>query len=119
MTKKIRSWSRTKKEKQHMSSEALAEHLALQLEHLVKIREGAARLMARDQLGRDFFARGETSFVSFAGKEDRLKDLVVAYDNVVNPKAKPPKVPKPKPSASTKNALEELPLFAHNEKARR
>ncbi len=37
----------------------LAAHLAFQLERLQAMRDSAARLMARDQLGRDFFARGQ------------------------------------------------------------
>jgi segregation and condensation protein A len=40
------------------SAEDLAAHLAFQLERLAAMREAAARLMARDQLGRDVFARG-------------------------------------------------------------
>lgn len=40
------------------SAEELAAHLAFQLERLQAMREAAARLMARDQRGRDFFARG-------------------------------------------------------------
>ncbi|WP_305970309.1 MULTISPECIES: segregation and condensation protein A [unclassified Mameliella] len=40
------------------SGEDLAAHLAFQLERLQAMRDAAARLMARDQLGRDFFARG-------------------------------------------------------------
>ncbi|MBI1217826.1 MAG: segregation/condensation protein A [Rhodobacteraceae bacterium] len=40
------------------SAEDLAAHLAFQLERLQAMREAAARLMARDQKGRDFFARG-------------------------------------------------------------
>ena len=40
------------------SGEELAAHLAFQLERLEAMRKCAARLMARDQLGRDFFARG-------------------------------------------------------------
>lgn len=40
------------------SGEELAAHLAFQLERLSAMREAAAKLMARDQLGRDFFARG-------------------------------------------------------------
>lgn len=41
------------------SAEDLAAHLAFQLERLEAMRTAAARLMARDQLGRDIFARGE------------------------------------------------------------
>jgi segregation and condensation protein A len=40
------------------SGEELAAHLAFQLERLEAMRDAAARLMARDQKGRDFFVRG-------------------------------------------------------------
>ncbi|MEM1066231.1 MAG: ScpA family protein [Pseudomonadota bacterium] len=40
------------------SGEELAAHLAFQLERLQAMREHAAKLMARDQKGRDFFVRG-------------------------------------------------------------
>ncbi|MDU8946093.1 segregation and condensation protein A [Ovoidimarina sediminis] len=40
------------------SGEDLAAHLAFQLERLQAMRDVAARLMARDQKGRDFFVRG-------------------------------------------------------------
>ncbi len=40
------------------SGEELAAHLAFQLERLQAMRDAASKLMARDQLGRDFFARG-------------------------------------------------------------
>ena len=40
------------------SAEDLAAHLAFQLERLQAMRDAAARLMARDQRGRDFFVRG-------------------------------------------------------------
>ncbi len=46
------------------SGEELAAHLAFQLERLQAMREVAAKLMARDQLGRDFFARGITEDVT-------------------------------------------------------
>lgn len=41
------------------TGEELAAHLAFQLERLQAMRDSAARLMARDRLGRDFFARGQ------------------------------------------------------------
>ena len=41
------------------SAEDLAAHLAFQLARLEAMRAAAARLMARDQLGRDLFARGD------------------------------------------------------------
>lgn len=40
------------------SGAELAAHLAFQLERLEAMRRSAARLMGRDQLGRDFFVRG-------------------------------------------------------------
>ena len=40
------------------SGEELAAHLAFQLERLAAMRDAAAKLMARDQKGRDFFVRG-------------------------------------------------------------
>ena len=40
------------------SGDELAAHLAFQLERLQAMREAAAKLMARDQKGRDFFVRG-------------------------------------------------------------
>jgi segregation and condensation protein A len=46
------------------SGEELAAHLAFQLERLQAMREASATLMARDQLGRDFFARGVPENVS-------------------------------------------------------
>ncbi|WP_420002573.1 segregation and condensation protein A [Arenibacterium sp. LLYu02] len=45
------------------SGEELAAHLAFQLERLQAMRDAAARLMGRDQLGRDFFARGQSEDV--------------------------------------------------------
>ncbi|PWJ18333.1 segregation and condensation protein A [Jannaschia seohaensis] len=44
---------------EEVSAEDLAAHLAFQLERLEAMRKAAARLMARDQLGRDIFARGQ------------------------------------------------------------
>lgn len=53
------------------SAEELAAHLAFQLERLEAMREAAARLMARDQLGRDIFARGVP--------EDVTRNRIVTY----------------------------------------
>ncbi|KUJ80825.1 chromosome segregation protein ScpA [Ruegeria marisrubri] len=46
-------------EEEGPTGEELAAHLAFQLERLQAMRDAAARLMARDQLGRDFFKRGQ------------------------------------------------------------
>ncbi len=64
------------------SAEDLAAHLAFQLERLSAMREAAARLMARDQLGRDFFARGRPEAISTRTDvtyEATLLDLMRAY----------------------------------------
>jgi segregation and condensation protein A len=67
------------------SAEELAAHLAFQLERLQAMREAAARLMARDQLGRDFFARGLPEDVTRHRKIDysaTLLDLMRAYARI-------------------------------------
>ncbi|MBB3993875.1 segregation and condensation protein A [Sulfitobacter undariae] len=64
------------------SGEELAAHLAFQLERLAAMRDAAARLMGRDQLGRDFFARGETQMVERVRRVTytaTLLDLMQAY----------------------------------------
>ncbi|MGH1465606.1 MAG: segregation and condensation protein A [Cognatishimia sp.] len=64
------------------SGEELAAHLAFQLERLQAMRECAAKLMARDRLGRDFFARGvpenveRTKVVTYTAN---LLDLMQGY----------------------------------------
>lgn len=67
------------------SAEDLAAHLAFQLERLSAMREAAARLMARDQLGRDFFARGAPETVVHTRDitwEATLLDLMRAYARI-------------------------------------
>ncbi len=67
------------------SAEDLAAHLAFQLERLQAMREAAARLMARDQLGRDFFARGLPEGISLNRKityDATLLDLMRAYARI-------------------------------------
>lgn len=67
------------------TGEDLAAHLAFQLERLAGMREVAAKLMARDQLGRDFFARGvpetvtRTKSVTYSAT---LLDLMQAYARI-------------------------------------
>ena len=67
------------------SAEDLAAHLAYQLERLQAMREAAARLMARDQLGRDVFARGVSETVRHTRAvtyEATLLDLMRAYARI-------------------------------------
>ncbi len=67
------------------SAEELAAHLSFQLERLAAMREVAAKLMARDQKGRDFFARGapETQIRRRAVQyEASLIDLLRAYARI-------------------------------------
>jgi segregation and condensation protein A len=64
------------------SAEDLAAHLAFQLERLQAMRDAAARLMARDQLGRDFFVRGVPEDLTHHRKVTwtaTLLDLMRAY----------------------------------------
>ncbi len=67
------------------SGEELAAHLAFQLERLQAMRDVAARLMARDQLGRDFFARGipeDVTRLRTVTYSANLLDLMQAYARI-------------------------------------
>lgn len=67
------------------TGEELAAHLAFQLERLQAMRDAAARLMARDQLGRDFFARGQAEDVArirTVTYSASLLDLMQAYARI-------------------------------------
>jgi segregation and condensation protein A len=67
------------------SGEELAAHLAFQLERLQAMREVAAKLMARDQKGRDFFARGIPEDVTRVRKvtySATLLDLMQGYARI-------------------------------------
>lgn len=67
------------------SPEELALRLQLRLERLNAMREGGARLMARDRLGRDVFARGAPEglrTVRTADWQADLYDLMTAYGRV-------------------------------------
>ncbi|MBL4917803.1 segregation and condensation protein A [Szabonella alba] len=67
------------------SAEDLAAHLAFQLERLQAMREAAARLMARDQKGRDFFVRGLPEDVTRRRRvtySATLMDLMQAYARI-------------------------------------
>lgn len=63
----------------------LAEQLAFQLQRLEAMREVSARLMARDRLGRDFFARGipeDLRAVRRVNHSATLLDLMQAYARI-------------------------------------
>lgn len=67
------------------SGEEMAAHLAFQLERLQAMRDCAARLMARDRLGRDFFARGCPEDVTRRRKvryTANLLDLMQGYARI-------------------------------------
>ena len=67
------------------SAADLAAHLAFQLERLAAMREAAARLMARDQKGRDFFPRGVPETVErrrTVRYQASLLDLMRAYARI-------------------------------------
>lgn len=64
------------------SGEELAAHLAFQLERLEAMRRSAAKLMARDQKGKDFFVRGVPEDVSLKRQityQATVLDLMQAY----------------------------------------
>ena len=67
------------------SGEELAAHLAFQLERLQAMRDAAAKLMARDQLGRDFFPRGVPETMERVRKVKytaTLLDLMQGYSRI-------------------------------------
>lgn len=67
------------------SGEDLAAHLAFQLERLEAMRNASAQLMARDQKGRDFFARGIPEDVTRHRRvvySATLLDLMQAYARI-------------------------------------
>jgi segregation and condensation protein A len=67
------------------SADELAAHLAFQLERLEAMRAVAARLMGRDQLGRDVFARGKAEAVERKVRVEHgasLIDLMRAYARI-------------------------------------
>lgn len=67
------------------SAEDLAAHLAFQLERLQAMREAAAQLMARDQKGRDFFARGlieDVTRIRVVKYTASLLDLMQGYARI-------------------------------------
>ncbi len=67
------------------SGEELAAHLAFQLQRLEAMREAAAKLMARDQKGRDFFVRGipeEVARLRNVTYSASLLDLMQGYARV-------------------------------------
>ncbi len=74
------------------SPEELALRLQLRLERLNAMREAGARLMARDRLGRDVFARGAPEGLRVVRKakwDSSLFDLIQAYGHI-KARAEPP-----------------------------
>jgi segregation and condensation protein A len=70
---------------QEPSAEELALRLQLRLERLHAMREAGARLMARDRLGRDVFARGAPEGLQTIRKalwQAEIYDLIAAYGRV-------------------------------------
>jgi len=71
-------------EEDGLSAEEMAARLAFQLQRLEGIRNVAARLMARDRLGRDVFPRGQPQHlkvIKTPAYEDNLVDLLKAYSS--------------------------------------
>jgi len=64
------------------TAEEMAAGLRWRLQRLAAMREAAARIMARDRLGREVFARGDpepTKVVRLVTYKDTLFDLLTAY----------------------------------------
>jgi segregation and condensation protein A len=71
------------------SGQEMADALQWQLRRLEAMQEAGARLMARPQLGRDIFARGEPEGVVVVRRtvwDVKLYDLLKAYGSQVRPK---------------------------------
>lgn len=69
---------------EEMPAEDLAAQLSFRLQKLQAMRDAAAKLMARDRLGRDVFERGEPEELVFDTRveyTDNLIDLLKAYTN--------------------------------------
>lgn len=67
------------------SGDEMAAHLAFQLQRLEAMRDAAARLLGRDQLGRDVFARGDTETLRREVKvtyQASIVDLMRAYARI-------------------------------------
>ena len=67
------------------TGDELAAHLAFQLERLQAMRDAAAKLMARDRLGRDRFVRGVTEDVTrrkTVNYSANLLDLMQGYARI-------------------------------------
>jgi len=74
-----------KAQQEDPSPEELALRLQLRLQRLSAMRDAGARLMARDRLGRDVFARGEPEGLrvdKVAIWQANLYDLIAAYGQV-------------------------------------
>ena len=98
-------------EDEGMSGADMAAHLAFQLERLEAMRNVAAKLMARDQLGRDFFRRGMTEAVTIKRQTTwaaTLSDLLKAYASVKTREEYKPLNFDPREVYSVEAALERL-----------
>jgi segregation and condensation protein A len=74
-----------KEEQEQPSPEEMALRLQLRLQRLAAMREAAARLMGRDRLGRDVFARGAPEGLAVDRKAQwqcGVYDLIAAYGQV-------------------------------------
>ncbi|MBB3954855.1 segregation and condensation protein A [Novosphingobium sediminicola] len=74
-----------KEEQEEPSPEELALRLQLRLQRLAAMREAAARLLARDRIGRDVFLRGAPEGLRIGKKavwQADLYDLIAAYGQV-------------------------------------
>lgn len=106
-----------KEEGDEPSGEDMAAHLAFQLERLEAMRTVAAKLMARDQLGRDFFRRGMEESVVVRRQTTwsaTLSDLLKAYARVQTKAEYAPLSYDPSSVMSVEAALERLKKLVGN-----
>jgi len=93
------------------SPEELALRLQLRLQRLGAMREAASRLMARDRLGRDVFARGAPEGIRIDRKARwtaNLFDLIQAYGTVKARNAPVVHIVRERPVMTLEAALERL-----------
>lgn len=100
-----------KEEQEEPSAEELALRLQLRLQRLDAMREAGARLMARDQIGRDAFMRGAPEgvrVVKTASWDCELYDLLKAYGAIKSRQGPREYAVRRRPVFSLEEALERL-----------
>lgn len=93
------------------SPEELALRLQLRLQRLQAMREAGARLMGRDRMGRDVFARGAPEGLKLVRKaawDANIFDLIAAYGGVVARGDEPMHIVQRRPVMTLEQAIERV-----------